>query len=225
MAQIHMRSNGRLFSQNIELYLCYPIMKRASPQPQRFLVLHIGYSGYRAVTSAHNRTIDSLVTQKHTTDIEKYWFQNNQDCNLQTMQKVIIGCWKYNFDKIVLWNSKNKTIIWIYTLTRWTTCWQPARFRRVMRCPSSRTRIHGSGVLTTRTTNLKWGRFRPEPGPEALVQNRCYHYRCMISKSKEHLQLLCAIDELCVPAFVGHDEMGDGVDDIDTMFDSYSLIA
>jgi len=35
----------------------------------------------------------------------------------------------------------------------------------------------------------------------------------------EHLQLLCAIDELCGPAFVGPDEMGDRADDIDTMFD------
>jgi len=41
----------------------------------------------------------------------------------------------------------------------------------------------------------------------------------IISKHKESLQLLCAVDELCVPAFVGPDEMGDGVDDIDTMFD------
>jgi len=41
----------------------------------------------------------------------------------------------------------------------------------------------------------------------------------IISKYKERLQLLCAVDELCVPAFVGPDEMGDGVDDIDSMFD------
>jgi len=41
----------------------------------------------------------------------------------------------------------------------------------------------------------------------------------IINKYKDHLQPLCALDELCVPAFVGPDEMGDGVDDIDTMFD------
>jgi hypothetical protein len=29
----------------------------------------------------------------------------------------------------------------------------------------------------------------------------------------------CAIDEFGVPAFIGPDEMGYGVDDIDTMFD------
>jgi len=40
-----------------------------------------------------------------------------------------------------------------------------------------------------------------------------------ISKYMERLQLLRAVDELCVPAFVGTHEMGDGVDDINTMFD------
>ena len=41
----------------------------------------------------------------------------------------------------------------------------------------------------------------------------------IIQKCKERLQLLCAVDELCVPAFVGPDEMGDLADDIETMFD------
>jgi len=41
----------------------------------------------------------------------------------------------------------------------------------------------------------------------------------MISEYKERLQLLCAVNELCGPAFVGPNEMGDGVDDMDTMFD------
>jgi len=35
----------------------------------------------------------------------------------------------------------------------------------------------------------------------------------------EHHQLLCAVDELYLPAFVGPDEMGDLVDDIETKFD------
>jgi hypothetical protein len=38
-------------------------------------------------------------------------------------------------------------------------------------------------------------------------------------KYKEHLQRLCAVDELCVPTFVGPDEKGEGVDYIDTMCD------
>jgi len=45
------------------------------------------------------------------------------------------------------------------------------------------------------------------------------HPERIISKDKKHLQLLCTVDELCVPPFVGTGEMGDGVDDIDTMFD------
>jgi hypothetical protein len=41
----------------------------------------------------------------------------------------------------------------------------------------------------------------------------------IIQKYKERLQLLCPVDKLCVPAFVGPDEMGDLVDDIETIFD------
>jgi len=47
----------------------------------------------------------------------------------------------------------------------------------------------------------------------------------MISNYKERLQLVCAIDELCIPAFVGPDEMGEVVDDVDTMFHWYHSIA
>jgi len=42
-----------------------------------------------------------------------------------------------------------------------------------------------------------------------------------MSKFKECLWLLCAVDELSVPAFIGPDKMGDGEDDINTMFDRY----
>jgi len=42
----------------------------------------------------------------------------------------------------------------------------------------------------------------------------------MISKYKGCLELLCMVDELCVRAFVGCDEMGDGVEDFDTMVKS-----
>jgi len=41
----------------------------------------------------------------------------------------------------------------------------------------------------------------------------------IILKYKERLQLPCAVDELCVPVFVGPDEIGDLLDDIETMFD------
>jgi hypothetical protein len=41
----------------------------------------------------------------------------------------------------------------------------------------------------------------------------------IIQKYTERLQLLFAIDELCVAAVVGPDEVGDLVADIETMFD------
>jgi len=40
----------------------------------------------------------------------------------------------------------------------------------------------------------------------------------MTSNYKELLQLFWSIDNLCVPAVVGPDVMGDVVDDIDTIF-------
>jgi len=40
----------------------------------------------------------------------------------------------------------------------------------------------------------------------------------IIGKYKERLQLVFAVDELCVSAFDGPDEMGDGVNHIETMF-------
>jgi hypothetical protein len=39
----------------------------------------------------------------------------------------------------------------------------------------------------------------------------------------ELLQLLYTVDELCVPVFVGPDEMGEVVDDIDGMINWYLL--
>ena len=46
----------------------------------------------------------------------------------------------------------------------------------------------------------------------------------IISKYQERLQHLCTIDELCVPALVGPDEMGEVADDIDGIFDWYHSI-
>jgi len=83
------------------------------------------------------------------------------------MQKVIVGCWKCDFDKILLLYSKNKRIIQIYRWNCFKPSWQPTHFRRVVRYPSNRTRIDALGLLTTRTANLETGQFRPIPGPVA----------------------------------------------------------
>jgi len=46
----------------------------------------------------------------------------------------------------------------------------------------------------------------------------------IIRKFKEHVWLHYTVDEWWVPAFVSPAEMGNGVDDIDTMVDWYHLI-
>jgi len=46
----------------------------------------------------------------------------------------------------------------------------------------------------------------------------------ILSKSQKRIQYQLTVDELYAPAFVSPDEMGDGVDDIDTIFDWYHLI-
>ena len=66
------------------------------------------------------------------------------------------------------------------------------------------------------------------------ITNRAnWHYNSMsptrqtqITRSyMEHLQRLCAIDELCIPTRVGPDVMGDWFDDIYSMSDWYHFIA
>jgi hypothetical protein len=52
-----------------------------------------------------------------------------------------------------------------------------------------------------------WDSISPAPQPE------------IIRKDKEHLHLRCAVDELCVPEFVGPDGMEDIEEDIEIMFD------
>ena len=109
--------------------------------------------------------------------MQKYWFQNNQYCNVQNMQKVIVGCWKCDFDKILLLYSENNSIIWIYEWTCWTTRWPPTQFRWVARCQSNCNWIDSSGALTSRTANLETAWIRPVHGPKAPVRNCCYHSR------------------------------------------------
>jgi len=52
-----------------------------------------------------------------------------------------------------------------------------------------------------------------------------WNTRVFQTETKFVADALGAVDELCVPAFVSPDEMRDGVDDIDSMFDYYTLIA
>jgi len=60
--------------------------------------------------------------------------------------------------------------------------------------------------------NDVWIQFRPLTRPR------------LFGNTRSASSFFYAIDELCVPAFVGPDEMGDLVDDIETMFDWYHSI-
>ena len=92
------------------------------------------------------------------------------------MQKHILGCWKRDFDKILLTYCTTMWLIWIYGWTWWATCCQPAQFRGVWSSPLKRTRVDSSGSLPSQTANLVAVRFGPGPGPDVTVRIRCQHY-------------------------------------------------
>jgi hypothetical protein len=67
---------------------------------------------------------------------------------------------------------------------------------------------HNSNLLDiTDRAKQHWDSISPARQPE------------IIRKYKEHLHLLCAVDELCVPEFVGPDAMEDLEEDVEIMFD------
>ena len=127
----------------------------------------------------HNRIIDCTDRQQYNISKVKHRFQINRYCKLECMQKHTIGCWNRDFDKILLTNSKNNSLIWIYGWTRWATCWQPAQFRRVGSSLMNCVGVDGSGLVITGTANLAMLRFGPGPGPEVKVRNRCWHCSCI----------------------------------------------
>lgn len=94
------------------------------------------------------------------------------------MQEEVIGCWIFNFGKILISNCKSNSMIWIYRRTRQATCWQLCRFRWIGRFASNYTRIDRLGVLTPRTAKLTTVRDRTAPGPDAKVRNHSLHYCC-----------------------------------------------
>jgi len=150
-----------------------PSWKWASTKCEQFLVLNIKYSWHRTDICVPNRTIDSLYWWIHNILQEKHRFQNNRFHTLQNMPKEINGCWIHDFDKIELLNSKNKRIIYIYSWTHCATSWHPTQFRWDRRLPSNSTRIDSSGVWANRTAKVLTVRFRPRPGPDLSVHNRC----------------------------------------------------
>ena len=80
------------------------------------------------------------------------------------MQQHIIGCWKHDFDKILLTNCKNKSLIWIYRWTLWGSRWQPTRFGHVGWLPSNHTGVESASLLTSRAANVLTVQYGPVPG-------------------------------------------------------------
>jgi len=154
---------------------------------QQCLVLYIAYSRPCVDIWDHNRSIDQLSTPKYNTQKEKHSFQNNQCRNRQSDQKGISECQFSDFDQIQSSNSKSKSIIWIYRRTRWTTHWQPAKFRQVGRCPTNRNLFDTLDVFMTRSAYLATVQYWPRLAPEAAVRNRCSHYQC-VHEGRQRLQ-------------------------------------
>jgi len=58
---------------------------------QQFQSLHIWYSSHHANLRVHNGIIDRRDSQKYNVSKVQYRFQINRYCNLQSMQKHILG--------------------------------------------------------------------------------------------------------------------------------------
>jgi hypothetical protein len=131
----------------------------------------------------HNCIIDCLARQQYYILKLKHRYQINRYCKLLNKQKLNNGCWKLDFNKILLTHCKYKSLIWIYRWTHCATRWQPTQFRRVQSLPWNRTRVGSSGLLTTRTTNLATDQFGPGPGPKVTVWDRCLHQAWVVYRS------------------------------------------
>jgi len=101
----------------------------------------------------------------------KHRFQINRHCKLQNITKSIIGCWKLNFDRILLTNCNNNRLVGIYRWMGWATPWQPVQFWQFRCLQWNRTSAERSGSWTTQSTHLATIQFGPGPGPAVIVRN------------------------------------------------------
>jgi len=126
-----------------------------------------------------NSIIYRLDRRRYNLFKDKHRFKINRYRKLQNMHKHIIGCWKCDFDKILLTNCKYRSRIWIYRWTHWSTLWQPAHSRRVQTIPSNSTWVDSLGLWMSRSAMLATVRFGHFPRPKVMVRNHCQHYqRC-----------------------------------------------
>ena len=100
------------------------------------------------------------------------------------MQKRIISCSKCDFDKILLTNSKNLSLISIY---RWTR-WHPAQLGLVGSIPLNHTRVDGSDLSKTQTPNLAMVCFGPGRGPKVTFRN-CFSNQWSVWPCEDAYQL------------------------------------
>jgi len=178
--------------------------------PWSFNNIWSSISGKQAIAWIVGHIIEPLTVFISKIQPEKHRFNNNVYCKLQSIQKEATEGWICGFDKILLLNSKNKSIKWIYLWTRWATHEQPAQLQQVGRFLLNCTQIDGLGVLTTCTANLAIVWFRLGPSPEVVVRNDWLMLVWIISSShvvyihkvaltrdstqvqlEEHLEMLC----------------------------------
>ena len=132
-----------------------------------------GNQGIALIFAFIKELLTALIGKNTFLSKVKHRFQIDWYCKLQSMQKHIFGCWKCDFDKLLLTYSKNKSLNWISGWTRWATHWQPTQFRRVASLPSNHAQVDSLGLLTTWTANLATIRVEPGPGPEVMIRYRC----------------------------------------------------
>ena len=118
--------------------------KWASTECQQFYSLHIWWSRHHANLCVDYVIIDHPDTQQYNIWKVKHRFQTNRYCKLQSMPKHNIGCWKRDFNKILLTNSTNMSLIWMNGWTGCATSRQCTQFRRVGSLRSNCTRVDGS---------------------------------------------------------------------------------
>jgi len=127
------------------------------------------------------------------------------------MQKHVLGCWKHDFDRMLLTCSKNMILNWIYGWTCWVTHWQPAQFRQVGSLPLNHTRVDGSWLfdnLDRQFGNVsvwtpKWTR---SDGQELLLTLGATESsswgKCLVGQKRHRNNPNTPVDITCAPTSV-----------------------
>jgi hypothetical protein len=132
LAVIHNQHIGSHYRQKQKWYIHHHILKMTfnlvSTERHQFLVMHIRWWRHCMGIWAFNWPIDLLHSQKYnilkkTPQFIYYWYRN-----LKNMNNVIAGCQRIDFERVLLSNSNNKSVICIYRWTGRTISWSPVQF-------------------------------------------------------------------------------------------------